>query len=167
MERSLWHSEFQPEKWPENGQNCSSDLYLQSEDELGRRAEPLEEAVAHAAAELGRGVDAAQEQALPVHADQRARQQRGGVWKESSGRKAHHSSLDLKSILNPESWQPCKGRYPKDIILALHAKGSLCSVLLPYLSYPLRVRRHKNSLITSSEVRITSILKPRDPDYLC
>ena len=54
-------------------------IYLEREDELGGRADAAEEGAADAPAELGGGVDAAEEEALPVHAHQRARQQRGGV----------------------------------------------------------------------------------------
>ena len=53
--------------------------YLEREYELGGRAESAEERVAHAPAEPGGGVDAAEEQPLPVHAHQRARQQRRRV----------------------------------------------------------------------------------------
>ena len=66
--------------------------YLQREDELGGRSEAAEEGVPHAPPELGGGVDAAEEQALPVHAHQRARQQRGGVCERREEKKGIHAT---------------------------------------------------------------------------
>ena len=68
-------------------------VYLQREDELGGCAEAAEEGAADAPPELGGGVDAAEEQALPVHAHQRARQQRGGVCKERGRGEIHATSV--------------------------------------------------------------------------
>ena len=71
--------------------------YLEGEDELGGRAESAEECVAHAPPEARGGVDAAEEQALPVHAHQRARQQRGGVCeREEKRRKGFTQPIDRR-----------------------------------------------------------------------
>ena len=78
------------------GRINAANFYLQREDELGGRAEAAEERVAHAPPELGGGVDAAEEQALPVHAHQRARQQRGGVCEREKRRKGFTQPIDRR-----------------------------------------------------------------------
>ena len=78
--------------------------YLEGEDELGGRAESAEECVAHAPPEARGGVDAAEEQALPVHAHQRARQQRWGVCNAREERDSRNLSIEH---MDGVTWQKC------------------------------------------------------------